>query len=514
MSGRLKKIILLVLAAVLLTGSSRVQRALNRDRERLGLTHMAVLDNAPPVLAFTTVALGGFRGLIANALWIRLTELQDDDKFFEIQQLADWITKLEPHFPQVWVNAAWNMSYNISVKFKENAPGNYADRWRWVQAGIALLRDEGLKYNPDDVLIHRELGWQFQHKMGANLDDANLYYKREWLKDMSAVFGNKAANLDELIHPPTDEARARQQVLTNKYKMDPVFMKQVDELYGPLEWRLPESQAVYWGVKGLDMAKKNPTHVKAEDLIQLRRLIFQSMQVSFRRGRLMKGGFGFGPNLEIIPKTNFAYEEAMREDERSRSHIATGHRNFLKDAVYFLYQYNRIGEAAKWYQYLGEKYPDKTILDNQPNSLPRNVTLDEYCMGRIVGDFNETDADRIQAAIEGLMYQSYANLVIGESELSRGQALTANIIWKKFMDQIKGREMAIALKPLEDTQKEMVNRMLDPKDETLGLPPQMRATLRGLLNLGPETATASTNAASAQLVVPGAATNAPASTNR
>ena len=34
-------------------------------------TRLTALENAPPMLAFTTVALGGFRGLIANALWVR-----------------------------------------------------------------------------------------------------------------------------------------------------------------------------------------------------------------------------------------------------------------------------------------------------------------------------------------------------------------------------------------------------------------------------------------------------------
>ena len=113
------------------------------------------------MLAFTTVALGGFRGLISNFLWIRANDLQEDDKFFEAAQLADWITKLEPTFPTVWVFQAWNMAYNISVKFKD-----FPDRWRWLEHGIDLLRDEGLRYNPNSVEIYRELGWFFQHKMG------------------------------------------------------------------------------------------------------------------------------------------------------------------------------------------------------------------------------------------------------------------------------------------------------------------------------------------------------------
>src|SRR5213595_3930820 len=196
MNLRLKKVSLLVLAAVLLVGSSRIQNSLNRDRDRLGLTLVAPLENAPPVLAFTTVALGGFRGLISNALWIRAMDLQDNDKFFEMAQLADWITKLEPHFVQVWLMQSWNMAYNISVKFKD-----YPDRWRWVKRGIELLRDEGLRYNPNEILIYRELGWFFQHKMGANLDDANMYYKQQWANEMAAVFAKKAPNLEELIHP-------------------------------------------------------------------------------------------------------------------------------------------------------------------------------------------------------------------------------------------------------------------------------------------------------------------------
>src|SRR5438045_2590182 len=143
MNRKLKKVLLLLIAACLLLGSSRVQNSLNRDREKLGLTLVTPLENAPPVLAFTTVALGGFRGLIANILWIRANDLQSEDRFFEQVQLADWITKLQPSFAQVWVVQAWNMAYNISVKFRDPA-----DRWRWVQRGIELLRDDGIRYNP------------------------------------------------------------------------------------------------------------------------------------------------------------------------------------------------------------------------------------------------------------------------------------------------------------------------------------------------------------------------------
>ena len=188
-----------------------MQKALNRDREQLGLTRMDALENAPPVLAFTTVALGGFRGLIANVLWIRANDLQKDDKFFEAAQLADWITDLEPHLHAGLAVSGWNMAYNISVKFKD-----FPDRWRWVERGIELLRDDGLRYNPNDVLIHRELAWFFQHKMGQNLDDANVYYKQQWAMEMTPFFGPHGTNFADLINPPTAEARTNALVLARK----------------------------------------------------------------------------------------------------------------------------------------------------------------------------------------------------------------------------------------------------------------------------------------------------------
>ena len=73
---RYQKPVLIALAVVLIFGVSRVQSRLNAQRDSMGLTRMEPLENAPPMLAFTTVALGGFRGLIANALWMRVNYLQ------------------------------------------------------------------------------------------------------------------------------------------------------------------------------------------------------------------------------------------------------------------------------------------------------------------------------------------------------------------------------------------------------------------------------------------------------
>jgi hypothetical protein len=492
MNGRLKKIILVALATVLLVGVSQIQRMLNRDRERLGLTRVEPLENMPPVLAFTTQALGGFRGLIANALWVRAMDLQDEDKFFEMAQLADWITKLEPHYVQVWLVQAWNMAYNISVKFTD-----FQDRWRWVQRGISLLRDDGLRFNPNETLIYRELAWFFQHKMGANLDDANVTYKQEWLKQMNSVLGTNAASFAELLNPQTDEARARYQLLTNKYKLDPAFMKQLGEQYGPLEWRLPEAHAIYWAAMGLEKAKENPTKVKPEDLMTLRRVIYQSMQLSFQRGRLIwdpvMKGFDTGPNLDIIPKVNASYEEMQQEegDPGQKEGIGKAHRNFLRDAVYFLYENNRVEEALHWYRYLAEKYPDKSILDGKPDSLPRNLTLDDYCVARICEDVSETSRDRVKAALEGQIVKGYLALIRGEEKRQAGYRALARLLHAKYLKAIAGgaSNERIGLPSVEETEKQVREMLLNTET---GWPPELRAALRAALHMEPEPAPAPT----------------------
>ena len=489
MSARLRSLLLLLLIGGLLAGAGFVQQSLNRDRDRLGLTRVQPLENAPPVLAFTTVALGGFRGLISNALWMRANDLQDEDKFFEMAQLADWITKLEPHFVHVWLVQAWNMAYNISVKFKESAPGQFPDRWRWVKAGIELLRDDGLRYNPNETLIYRELAWFFQHKIGQNLDDASAYYKQQWANDMAKVFDKKPPNLEELIHPQTADQKERARLLRETYKMDPHFMKEVDERYGPLEWRLPEAHAIYWAALGLKKAAENPTKVKEDDLITLRRVIYQSMLLSFQRGRLVTNPFAkafeFGPNLDIIPKVNFAYEQAARDDEKNRDHIEKAHRNFLRDAVYFLYMYNRVADAAQWFEYLATHYPSKPILDSNTNSLPANLTLVKYAVARVQDDVgNSGGRDRTKGVIEGLLVNSYRNMVFGQDAPAAGFKLLAREVWLSYQSGIPQERMAaIGMPPFEEIDQEVHRHMLDSKT---GEAPEVRALLRTKLGEPPE----------------------------
>jgi len=464
MKSRWQKTSLLVTAVLLLSLVSRFQDSLNRERSSpaLGLTRGVGLgSNAPPVLAFTTVALGGFRGLIANALWIRANDLQQDGKYFEMVQLADWITKMEPTLTQVWLVQSWNMAYNISVKF----PNPY-DRWRWVQRGIELLRDDGLRFNPREALMYRELAWFFQHKMGQNMDDAHMVYKQEWARQMNDLLGSGRPDYAQLLNPTTPEAKRRLERLEQQYKMDPRRMKEADDLYGPLEWRLPEAHAIYWAHVGLAESKKS-------DLITLRRVIYQSMHVMVLRGKLISiDPLRLGPDFSKVNQADSAYEQMIREDTEQRDAIKRAHKNFLREIVYLLYSNDHMAEAERWFTRVRQLYPD---------AIPTDMNLDQYALGRLTGEFTAMTQDRTRALLTGLIKQYYLNLALDEDDRARSYDLFARRLWSNHQDAIKGQNERIgAARSLDDLKRTVRDEMLDP---TNGLPADAAARLRTKLGL-------------------------------
>jgi hypothetical protein len=468
MSLKTHKVIWLIAAVALLAGAGQFQRLLNRQRTspELGLSRVADLgSNAPPVLAFTTVALGGFRGIIANILWIRANELQNDGKYFEMVQLADWITKLQPTFTQVWVVQAWNMAYNISVKF--SAP---ADRWRWVQRGIELLRDEGIRYNPTASLMYRELGWFFQHKMGQNMDDAHKFYKASWAKEMTALFGGPRPNFQELRQPTTSEAEQRARLLREKYRMDPVIMEEVDKLYGPLEWRLPEAHAIYWASVGLKNCHDN-------DLITIRRVVYQCMLISVLRGRILffesDGTPVTAPNLDRVALASETYLRLSAEDTEQPNAIKFAHRNFLREMVYHFYTHGREAEAEKWFTTLKERYPDAV--------LPGNPTLEEFAIRRFTENVETLSSDRVMVILTGLISQHFISLALDEDKRAAGFARMAEHLYKYNEERIRLRREPLQIPPLEELKKAWLEQVLNPKNELLPLDLIIR--LRTRLNL-------------------------------
>ena len=179
---------------------------------------------SPAVEEGVFAAFGGLRSVFAEIIWFRADRLQEEGRYVELAQLAHALALAEPHTPEIWSYAAWNLAYNVSVMMATNE-----DRWRWVNAAIVLLRDDGIRLNPDSVDLHRELAWLFELKVGASIDDASPTYRARWREIVEDVESRGA--WDEL-------------------RMDPAFMKAIERATGFDDWTDPQLSAIYWAARG------------------------------------------------------------------------------------------------------------------------------------------------------------------------------------------------------------------------------------------------------------------------
>ena len=253
-------VIPILLAAALLALAGALNERLLALRAERHLTQAPPTVNMPPAVAFTTVALGGFRGILADVLWMRAGTLQEEGRYFELVQLSDWIAKLQPRSAAVWAYHSWNMAYNVSALMSDPA-----EKWRWVRNGIGLLRDEGMVYNPGSARLHQELAWLFLHKLGTDLDPDAGYYRERW-----------AAEVDAGAVP-----------------LDADLVRKIETEIAPLDWRTPQAQAIYWAMAGLPFARSD------FDDLTLRRTAYQALLQRLALGdrKLL------GPTIAFVEET-------------------------------------------------------------------------------------------------------------------------------------------------------------------------------------------------------------------
>ena len=238
-----KKILLAALAAFLALLSVGLQFALRAARPA----------SAPAMTEGALAAFGGIRSIVAEVVWFRADRLQDEGRYVELAQLASTLSYLEPHTPEVWSYAAWNLAYNISIMMP-----TYEDRWRWVYSAICLIRDKGLVINPTESELYRELAWLFELKLGTNLDMAAPVYRAKWRETVEDVARRNA--WEEL-------------------RMDRKVMEEVTKDYGMSDVADPMYSAVYWAHIRRVVSKKK------EDLAFLNEIIRQSRAIYRRSHR-------------------------------------------------------------------------------------------------------------------------------------------------------------------------------------------------------------------------------------
>ncbi len=514
MNSKLRNIVI-VLSMVAVTGILAIflnltSSRLNYHIKENNLHATGQISNAPPMLVFTTVALGSFRGILADVLWLRAASLQEEGNYFEMVQLAYWITELQPRFSGATAYLAWNMAYNISVTC--SLP---EDRWRWVTEGIRLIRDKAIDYNPSDPVIYKELGWILQHKLGNVLDDAHKYYKNRLAIEVGEVIGADP-DWDKFLAVPKNEADfkrlykpehlfwkalteagfnnleavyqaftrdggkipetlsaklaaekvnidleyyLRRQWLMRKYRLDVELINKINTQYGKLEWRLPESQAIYWATKGLEMT------VGHRDL-SCERMITQALSDAFHSGRILwldKENYEniiLVPNFNVIDAVTAAYEKAYEENDKQSS-FRSAKINFFKDAISLLYNYGHFRKAAEYYGKLRKEEPGS-----------HRMRLDEFVMKEWAEDVRDASIKQATDQISGLIFRSINYLVLGDDDAAIAQERMARYLYNVYQTANQDVEKRVGLPTYEQMKKSITDACLQ------NFNPAMAAILR------------------------------------
>ena len=470
-----KKLFLLI-GIILLSLSCLIylQQNINRIREKNFIGTKTIPNDVPPVVAFTTVALGGFRGIAADILWLKTISLQEEGKYFEMVQLASWILKLQPKSTGAVSFLAWNMAYNISVIYTDPEK-----KWQWVENGINLLRD-AIQYNPGNASLCKELAWIYINKIGDRYDSSNLYYKTQLALDMGKVIGDDSEkdqnfwnlmaqipsdykkfvkkelsgksiseilgnseykNIDDLyvifrkngrfpqqIEPKLADLKLlhsftlylKKRMLREEFGLDPEKIIEINKKFGVLDWRLYSSLAIYWSYVGISISK---------DSGECRTALNMALAAAVLNGKLLLvdnveyNDFTTCPNFNAFLIINNYFIDKI--SGANRDDYANFYFTFANKIIPALYLYGKYEDA-------------KVMFDNLKNAYPVEmgnvVTFEAFLYSYWNNYFKMNDKEQVLNDILQYIKISYLLNRKGMSDLAESLKNTNQYIYDRYSE--------------------------------------------------------------------------------
>jgi hypothetical protein len=143
-----------------------------REEHSLG---EATLGNVDPASSTMNLVLLGFRGIAASILWSDAEHYRMTKNWSQLQQSADSITLLQPHFKKVWEYQAWNLGFNVSAECDA-----VQDRYFWVKQGAKYLQ-RGTSRNKQFPELYFECGRFLGQKIGRadEKEQFRLFFRRD-----------------------------------------------------------------------------------------------------------------------------------------------------------------------------------------------------------------------------------------------------------------------------------------------------------------------------------------------
>ncbi len=328
--------------------------------------------------------------------------------------------------PVSWQEIVTDPNVASLVKALKSADNTFSDEDEFVNNYLSLRQNSG----------------RFNAKAGETIDDFR---------------GSDALKKFDLF------AKARQ--LRKIWKLDPVLMRNLNKTYGPidftdpnthlpLDWRLPDSHAIYWGVKGLQITAREQSREIDITETNTDRIVGHSLQNLFRNGKMFIRDMQLQMPVEGSqePQAQVFKEVFLRPDLRmfdtyNKSFLAVldkykddkdgttlvslqnGHRNMLKNAVLSFYQSGHKLKARKIYDQLRKLYDFPEF----------KVPMEEFARARYVEELESIGLNDAKEQVILLLRESFFLYAIRDDETSSGRENLAKEIHdyyqKKYLDE-------------------------------------------------------------------------------
>ena len=295
--------------------------------------------------------------------------------------------------------------------------------------------------------------------------------------------------------------------LRKVWKLDPVLMREVNRYCGPidfsdpnthlpLDWRHPDSHAIYWAIKGLKiLAEKEDREIDATET-NADRIVFHSLQDLFRNGKIfiyelqlpassqdpseqpqertLKEIF-LRPDLRMFEPYNTSVLTTLEKykddgDESRYVSLQNGHRNMLKNAVNSFYYAGHKRQAQKIYNQLRKLYPLEEF---------KNPIVDEYVKERFKEELDAIGINDAKEMITMMLRESYYLYAIRDDDGSFNSEQMAKQVWDYYKVKHDDPEFRINLPTLQQFRAFALRDFLN--DQLY--PPYLRQTLLGRIRI-------------------------------
>ena len=136
--------------------------------QRDPLSAVTSIKGPTPVLI---AALGGFRTVAADLLWLKVDQLWDGGAWYLLPSVMESVVELDPHFLKAWEVYGWHLAYNLNAESVLELDKRY-----WLDQGLQVLH-RAVDANPDSAEMTQELAWAYFDR-AHQMDKAAEYFYR------------------------------------------------------------------------------------------------------------------------------------------------------------------------------------------------------------------------------------------------------------------------------------------------------------------------------------------------